>query len=203
MPWKAFWDGFWNKWFPQETLAEVKVDRSLWEQRYKQEVQRREEVGEAKGVVEGFLTVEREKREKAEIQLAEVTVGLNEERASWEERYSKEVERRERVERAKGVVEGLLRVEQTKTEKAEKELADVEGACALWKDRYEGEVGRRNEVENMNATTEALLQVEIKRVVEAETSQARWMGLWQRECERAQDMQEAKREGFWGKIQNF
>ena len=76
----------WKKWFPQEILEEVKIQRSLWEERYSEEVGRRERVEAARGVVEGLLGVERGRREKAEIALAEVKMEVKMERLLWEER---------------------------------------------------------------------------------------------------------------------
>ena len=63
--------------------------------RCNKEVGRREAVGKARGVVEGLLRVEQEKREKAEKELAELKMKM--EQALWEERYPKEIGRRERL----------------------------------------------------------------------------------------------------------
>jgi len=155
-----------NRVYPQEQLTDVKEQRALWEERYKQEVARRERAEIEKSVVEALLGVERSKRQKAE------------------ERYTTEVERGDRMRNAKRVVEGLLGAERAKREHVEKGLAAVDCERALWKDRYERAVGERAEVEDANAVTAALLEVERKRAVEAEKSQVHWMGLW-----RAQDLQ--------------
>ncbi|KAF8430062.1 hypothetical protein EV426DRAFT_579516 [Tirmania nivea] len=104
-----------------------------------------------------------------------------------------------------------LKEEREKREKAEKALAEVEKERALWEDRHRREVERREEVVRMwqewsqadeakadkvKTALEEELRTEREKVVEEGKAKVRWMGKWQREWERAQDLAKMKEAGL-------